>query len=239
MSINWSAFNRNANRQEIGRQIAQIVTPDNYGFDNGQWNLTDIIVESSSLRFPALQLIAGDQPNGKPSPGGPMRGRDGEKLRFRLQVLTRQACSRDKDGNPLNGWDKDKQGDGNPEPGDSPQHGDVVRIKGDFKQRDSAGNELRLAARVAARHRGEEIWNYAEKIVDEDGCISCNYAQAHQLLSQKGYRIVFPEHRQRDKAAEEKNKPQRTITNWHFKEVPVDYKKPNKRGRPPKAESAA
>ena len=231
--MQWHTINRNTSRQDLDRQLKKLIKLSDYGFAQEQWNLSALILEPT-FGTRCFQLLAGEQPNGKKTDDGPMMAEDGSPLKFRLQVLTRQACAEDKHGTPINGTKyqtvKASPGDNTlyPDRFEKPEPGDIVKIKKNHRTVDPETNEsITPPRRNAMLAKGQEVWIFARKVVDKDLCIWCSLDEAHQLLSLNGARLLkYPEVQRRDKQLDDANppKPQREIANWHFKEVPHDYR---------------
>jgi hypothetical protein len=251
--MDFRNINQNANRQAIERQLETMIRPDNYGFEDPakQWNLTEILREPSHLGLRARQLIDGESTAGHKLLSGPMQGADGRALEFRIQVVSRQACSEAADGTSINGTDiqytnaaKKHTTDATiyPEWDEPPIPGDVVLIKQSHKDVDPITRAaMTPERRNAMLAQGISHINYARKTVDNDGCIWCNSKEAPQILGKNGVRLVFPALRRRDPALDNKKATQRTRTNWYFQETPPTQKTTGSsvarpRGRPAKTE---
>lgn len=259
--INWAELNGLRNAQEIYAALARLITPDTYGEGAEKWTLSELIREKSSYALRARQLIEGVDERGKDSGMGPMSGNDGE-LRFKLKVLTRQACKETAAGVPINWWDTTaiepipirihgKEAEElTPGELDSAQPGDKVWIKGNMIVRDPmTGRRLTRPGKQAMISRKESELGYPVKSVvalhrwrkvpvDQDGCITVSYLDALQLLSNNGERISTPQHTTRGRRSKDEA-PTRRITNWHFREVPLNYKEPKKRTAKKPAEKVA
>lgn len=237
--MKWSNFDRKQSRKKLMNELRDFITAENYGFGDDNWNLTELIRERSILGDLAIKIVTGCGVDGKPSaPHTSVTQKNNQPLMVRLKVLSRQACHLDKNGAKINGWQRtlteelrdEFTGDVlAPKYNESPQPGDIVKIKGDFKWEDpESGETLVRANREALRARGGECFHWARYEVDDDECILVTFNDANQELRLRGHRMVNPEFQPRDVIADEKKKPQRVIGNWHFKEVPLDYTKPSK-----------
>ncbi|MCP4677725.1 MAG: hypothetical protein GY854_19850 [Deltaproteobacteria bacterium] len=229
--MQFGNINRNTTRQDLDRQLSNLIQPDKYW---NKWKLTDLLIEPT-FGTRCKQLIAGEHPNGKKMQEGGMKDEDGQPLRFRLRVATRQACTEDAKGNPINGWKyqvvEAPPGDNTiyPKRLDPPIPGDIVHVKKEQRERDpDTGEALTPGRRNAMIAKGQDVFIRVRKKVDKDLCIWCTFEEAQQLLTQKGKRLKFPEIQRRDLALDAFNppRPQREITNWHFEEVAHNYKAP-------------
>ena len=246
--IRWTELNGLRNAQEIMQQLTKLITPDNYGTGENQWTLTELINERSSYALTARRMIEGVDSAGNSDGAGEMQGADGSPLRFKLQVLTRQACMIAADGTPINMWDTTLTEDDDelaPSAKDKPKTGDEVWIKLNMIIKDPITGKLMTKAErqaMVARKEAElgrpikpqiALHHWRKAKVDKDLCITVGYLDALQLLSNKGLRITYPQHttRGRGKPGEKRT---RQITNWHFKEVPLDYTSEKPKRQPKK-----
>jgi hypothetical protein len=226
--MDWRNINEHQSYNKVRAELAKRIKPENYGFGPDNWHLKELIQEPTQMGTICMQIIAGENATGKKSREVDYIGR----VEFRLKVLSRQACAEANDGKYINGWSagrvcKHEQRPDNtifPEHDEPPQEGDVVLIKHGYI------SGLTPQTRNAMLARGESPIIYERKVVDADGCITCDYDEAHQLLHRAGKRIVFPEYRRPDRSLENahsegKGPKPRTITQWHFEEVPADYTK--------------
>lgn len=236
MSIDWVALKGLANKQAIEAQLRKIILGTNYGTGPGCWTLTEIINERSSMAESAAIIIAGRGLDGRPSSNGPLRDGSGLPLRFKLRVLSRQACTEAADGKGINNWNSTEAGPENnnneycPGPDDPPKPGDMIWIKGDpFIKDPDTGEWLTKRYKMALKARMEADLNreikpelahyyYTKVPVGDDGCITVEFDHAMQLLRRKGKRLVLPQFSSGRKIPEKG----RRITNWHFEEVPPD-----------------
>ena len=209
-------------------QIAARTILTENGYTAGKWSLTDIIQNKSVASQYCILALSGSNTDGTRAENG--AAADG--MRYKLKVLTRQACYKDKDGRRINGWDMlpddgtDPDGPPiRPEWKDTPQPGDVVMIKGNQRKDDpETGERLTRESRMGLVHRGYFPFHHKDVIVDTDGCITVGFDDAMQLLTLKGQRVVMPQFRKLNKVTKDGTyEGQRQITNWHFKEVPYNY----------------
>jgi len=232
MTINWSNLRNSTDKYGLERQARQILKANNYGFNKDQWNLTEIVQTTDSLKFLLYQIFDGEKlKDGTKLP--PMSDNDGQPFRFKLKVLNRFACCRDKDGNKIWQWTQAKQefGEENdilPDPFDEPKPGDVVEIKGTRKMYDEEhgrGVDFTVLKEWAVRRIRPE--NYVEYVVDQDLCISVQFPYVLSMLSKHGKNVAFPQFKKivrRNRLGDIKDKDQlRRLTNWYFQEVPKDY----------------
>jgi len=242
MAIDWVALRGLRNKQEIEARLRQIIRSDNYGIGDNCWTLTEIINERSNMAESARRIIAGVDMTGREVGGGTLKDAEGNPMRYKLRVLSRQACIDAKDGKGINNWDSTEnrpENDNNeycPIPDDPPKEGDRVWIKGDPITEDPiTGERLVKKYKMAMKARmeaelGRQIkpelafFNYVKVPVGKDGCIRVGYQHAMQLLTTKGKRLVLPQFASGRRSPEN----HRQITNWHFEEVP-----PNKQKKKP------
>ena len=256
--INWAELNGLRNAQQIHAALTRIVTAETYGEGAGEWTLSELIRERSEYAIRARRLIEGIDDRGEMSGMGPMSGPDGP-LRFKLKVLTRQACMTAGDGQPINTWDTTvteptkmrihgvETNELAPDEYDEAKPGDKVWIKGNMIVRDPmTGKRLTKSGKQAMISRKEAeldrpiksivaLHHWRQVPVDNEGCITVSYLDALHLLSTRGERITTPKHTTRGTRSKDEA-PTRRITNWHFREVPLDYTapKPKQRRKPNK-----
>ncbi|MCP4640595.1 MAG: hypothetical protein GY851_09190 [bacterium] len=215
MSIDWGGYSAR------GKTIAHI-KPQLLPADYGKWSLTDIMLDANERRHMAYFIFDGLDASGTKQPGREFNNPDGTTFTFRFEVLTRQACCRDKNG--VRFWDRaqgrevwgDEKKDLLPEVGDMPKPGDVVEWKAQRKAVDEQGNEVDARTLKRWAINGERPEDYVEFIVDKDGCINVPYPFALAMLTRKGQKISQPRFRKIDKA----DKTRRKLTNWWFREAP-------------------
>lgn len=222
--------------QKVQRTIED---PSKYMSDDPDgWSITSIVSSTSRANSAAMNVLSrrnmdgGILPDGQSKPMKPIK----------LKVLTRQACSADKDGKILNharkllAHEEDEAKAGSfPRVETLPVAGDFVLVQGDMREINEVG--VRMTPDVAfdfeRRHQHEKYkWKnglknfYKDYAVDEDGCILVEPIDAVQLLKFYGEEVVFPKFRKEDLALESGMKARRVITNWMYREVPADYKEP-------------
>lgn len=212
MTINWQSLPGAVKRQDLYRDLKEILTPERYA--NGEWTLTEIIKTPDLRAQRALEILDGLDIKGKRSPGVIQ-----PRVDFRFKVLSRQACCRDKNGTKI--WFKnaslensDTDGDIVAKPDDLPKPGDVVEWKGNAKQYDEQGNEIDATVTRRWAYLGVRPEEYIDFVVDRDGCISVPYPWAYSMLVKYGRKISKPKFRR---------KSARQITNWFFEEVSTNY----------------
>lgn len=176
------------------------IRSDNYGFGPGQWNLTGLLnpkAPDTRKRLFALQIVNGDTPSG--GKVEQLVDDEGQPLKFKLKVLTRQACYIPDDIGirTIPAYDE------------KPKKGDVVLIKRDIKTRN--GKPLTPNERDFLEANGEFSHDMTRAVVDSDGCITVSFNSAVQLLQQWGERISSPS--QFDRGSKMR------ILNWRFAEV--------------------
>lgn len=231
MPINWAQIAAITARSVAHSQLMKIITPSNYGWGPNEWNLSEVVQTTDSRKFMVYQLLEGTQPDGRKHPGMELKAPGGAgPFLFKFQVLTRQACCRDKDGNKF--WTYPEaletygdDGDICPAFDDVPQPGDVVEIKG-YRKTWDAENDRPVDTKVLRQwaFQGTRPESYVEFEVDEEGCIHVPYPFALSMLSNHGEKIAFPMFQKPGKGQKRK------LTNWWFREVhPQEPVKPLKK----------
>lgn len=214
MAIKWDSMPNTVKRAQLWNELRSLLTPEKY--EAGKWTLTELVMGSDGRIHRALEVLDGLGVDGKRQ-AGIMQPR----VNFRFQVLSRQACCKDKKGRKI--WFKkqslensDTDDDIVAKPDDKPKTGDIVEWKADAKQYDDEG--LPISAKVKRKwaYLGIRADNYVEFPVDKDGCISVPYPWAYSMLKKFGKKISKPKFRKKTK---------RQITNWFFQEVHMDYRK--------------
>lgn len=247
MPINWGSLQALNNRQAILKALRGIIRPDSYGTGKDQWTLTELISTATNASEDAFRLIQGVDEMGAVVDMGAMMGPGGLPLTIKLKVLSRQACYETADGKGINDWDSTYlvgENDNNelcPAFDEPPHLGDVVWVKQNPLTHDPETGKriwkktgLVVIARTEAE-MGREIkpdkalYYYLKYSVDKDECITVPFLIALQLLKTKGARIVLAKFKSGSKRGDPKKT--RQITNWLFKEVCEDEKKPS--GEPP------
>jgi hypothetical protein len=184
--------------------------------------LTELVQSSDPRKFLGYQILEGIQPDGRKHVGSELKAAGGAgPFLFRFEVLTRQACVRDADGNTIFSTEEaldaiGDEGDFVCDAKDKPQPGDIVEWKGHRRTWDDEGDrEVTSGVLKEWALRGERPVTYVEFEVDDTGCIMVPYPYALSMLQQNGERLVHPEFKKKDKQKPTK----RRITNWWFREV--------------------
>jgi len=242
MSIDWTKVRGLRNKQEIEAYLRENIKGSNYGIGRDCWTLTEMIHERSNMAESALRIIQGVDMTGRQTGPGELKDESGMPMRYKLRVLTRQACIDDKNGKGINNWDSTEatpENDNNefcPGPNEPPKEGDRVWIKGDAMTNDPITGErltkkykmamrARMEAEVGRQIKPELAYYYYTKVpVDKDGCITVDFNNAMQLLKTKGKRLVLPQFASGRRVPE----GTRQITNWRFEEVPPNKQQNNK-----------
>jgi hypothetical protein len=219
-------------RAELNRAVKKQLTEKNYmsGGDDS-WSLSEIVSGIDTPSQLALCALSGVRHDGAAIEDKPC-----EDMRYKLRVITRQACFQDKDGQKINGWDV-LPSDGSEAGGESirplwdeePCEGDLVRVKGNMLDEDpDSGLPMGYIVKRNMVLRGKDIYRYKVYKVDKNLCITVPLDQAAQLLQQKGVEIAFPKRKRKNKIQTAQDKErytgQRVITNWHFKEVSHNFR---------------
>jgi hypothetical protein len=250
MPINWNTLPPSTAIGYYRQQLSRVMNPSTYGPGDNEWSLTEIMKQTPDKKIPALMLISGDEPGGRKNPDREFKN-NGMPMMFRLKVLTRQACHRDKTGKLICRTDEEFEFDKDQkilvnDSSEKPKPGDVVRWKDRIREPDtmipasSGYNNQEISAMMAEPHlssshldnwkaNGEECHIWAEFTVDDDLCILVPFKFAQPMLKQKGFRMpAIPQFMRTDrvKAGE---KPKRRITNWWFQEVFDDYRRKKKK----------
>jgi len=190
--------------------VESVITPQNYG----KWTVTEMIDGSinESATAKALDVLIGydHQLNTQLNNGC------GHQVTVTLEVVTRQACSKDASGNPLDTWEMAAN--------TPPEEGDIVTHQGEPR-----GGRM-LTARMIAQYRarGESEYIQHEYKV-QGGCIRVPFLHALDMLFSRGFRLptagvqhmVMPP-TARDYALGGQGGPKaktRMISNWWFREV--------------------
>ncbi len=225
MLFDWDHLPSEAHTQKLYEKFEDLLKWDSYGFDDDTWNLTRLMEGPKGKRIRAFQVIQGDRVTGEQRPHLALK-HQGMVLRFRLQVLTRQACCRTADGKEVVKRDGNYQYDKDEkvlvEFEDKPVPGDVVEWKHYVRE---ARGEPHLSSKTITEwaQRGERMHHYEEFIVDDDLCITAPFEFAHMMMITKGFRMAAVRRFERMDPVKPGEKPQRRITNWWFKEVPPDF----------------
>ena len=237
--IHWGNALHASGRAQRRAAVKQIVTAQSYGFGAGQWTLTEMHQDNHGLKYDVYKLLDGVGADGRRVPNSEMKGLDGSPIRFRFQVLTRQACCRAADGTEITDspgyistWNPDAI---LAEHDDNPEAGDVVRWKGNLLTEDpDTGEQVTQATKRKWAMQNKPFHEMVEFIVDDDGCIDVPYPYALSMIQKFGANIASPRFRKTDrKAAKENPNAVRRIANWRFKDVPRDYTTQKSTGRKP------
>lgn len=226
MSINWNALPPREAKAKLISKLQTELSAAKYGFGPDQWNLTEIIQNTDDPRHvAAYRAIEGVNAQGKREMAYTLRGTNGQPFMWRLHVLSRQACCKDKAGHKIWIYDEARRMNGESDDivalkhDEKPQPGDVLWWKG------QAIPELTSNQRNAMVRRGESLYNDIHFTLDDDCCIWVGWPYVLEMLSRKGHRLTFPEFRRRDR----RDRSMRRITNWWFKEVPHDFQQTRKK----------
>ena len=209
--LDWNAIHTIGNPSKVKGQLQSMMKDGgrdysaNYGFEEGNWNLTDIMI--TGLSTPGIAQIAYGILLGMDENGRTIHALAPD-VKFRLRVHSRQACYCDKNENELN------KNEINPK--EQPHPGDMIRMEVALRpaedRKDLATREMRKWAT-----RGEDLYLYDWYEIDDDLCITVPMTFAHKMLKLKGKRLVFPEFARQRKS--------RTVgVNWLYEEVSTDYK---------------
>jgi hypothetical protein len=205
------------------------------------WSVSEMVENDDRAVLFGIMLLMGTDERGRKLGAGNGINRADKKNLFRLQLMTRQACDMDAQGNRLvkNPCEVGHQSEvlNCVKFEDKPLPGDIVRIKGDrFDNDPMTGKKLTSrAVRDAAQQQGRDLFAYDTYEVDEDGCIDVEFEHCLELLTKWGHRIAGPQFQRlnTNKKDERGNldKAQIKITNWRFKEVADDFSIGEKPGR--------
>jgi hypothetical protein len=221
--ISWSDVPSINNARKCMAYLRKnVITPENYGFGKGNWNLTDLIKDTDQRARVCMMILHACLPDGQgPTQGYEFVDVDGNVFRFKFQVLTRQACKEDAEGSRIwnNEHGKEMAGSAN----DivvawdiKPRPGDVVTFKQAPLLVDENGEPIKSDARMDLASQGKPIHLMRRFVVDDDLCISLPNPFAQMGLEHHGYKLLKPEfHR---------GYRQRGITNWWFREVPRNFR---------------
>lgn len=215
--------------KELERAIRKQLTEDNYMSDDDKcWTLTEIVKAQNVPAQFAMCALTGVDSKAKRLDEKPCDG-----MKYKLLVTTRQACYKDKSGRMINGYDI-LPADGTeigepalrPEWKERPQPGDVVRVKGNMlDENPDTGQEMSAIVKREMVSMGQDIHRYKSYTVDEDLCIKVSFEHASQLLMLHGHQLAVPKFKKLNKRTKDNDfEGQREIYNWHFKEVPPNYK---------------
>lgn len=235
MPIIWGQIEPLTAKKRARSSLRKVITAKNYGWDNGEWNLTELVQSSDSRKFLGFEILEGITPDGKKHPGAELKQPGGAgPFLFRFKVLTRQACCRTAEGFKIHQSEESLEflgddGDIICDAKDKPVPGDIVEWKGYRKTWDEdQDRDIDTGVLREWALRGIRPEEFIEFEVDDDGCIWVPYPYALSMLQKHGERIAFPEFKKRDKTKRSK----RRVTNWWFQEVhpqePLTKKKKGK-----------
>lgn len=223
--MNRSDYKRATNLTELELVMRREITEQSY-FGEGQtaWTLTEVLKQDEREKAQALVLLNGSEINGANN-GAPIC----ESMKYKIRVLSRQACYADKDGKLINGLsplDNNRKGivyEINPLHSDPPIDGDVVRVKGNMRTKHPHTGEIIDSTEkrnsIVDQFGDGEDYHYKQYSV-KDGCIEVPFRAAHVLLGRSGKALVFPQFRKlNSNLKDDEYKKQRKITNWLFEEV--------------------
>jgi hypothetical protein len=229
------------NLKDLQKELSKDLTKANYNpgalaGDDG-WSLSEMVGRDDRESITAAQVLHGQNEKGGPLPAG--AGIVNKVQMYKLRVMTRQGCTADEAGNKLV---KNPAEIGFVEPDAEPIPGDQVWVR--TRPLEVCPDTDRQMDRVAVRNdrirRGKETWEYETYVVDDDHCIVCPVIHAYGLLTQNGWRLVGPEFQKYNTNIQKKDDegrrivdPKRRVSNWWYKEVPLDYakEKPKKRAK--------
>jgi len=204
MTINWKDIPEVPAINKVIAALRLNITYANYGFEEGQWNLTDLIQETDTRKYIAYHVLEGIDQDRKKDTSYGVKTDMGTDILFKFRVHTRQACCRDKDGHKV--WLRQEAKDNVGNPGDivpnyeeKPKTGDIVEWKANRKYTDERGQIVDQKIKKRWALQGIRPDNYIEFRVDKDGCIQVPYPYALAMLRNKGKRLSFPQFRKVNK----------------------------------------
>jgi hypothetical protein len=222
MGLNWKDFPEVTKKTKLHKAVQKFFTVENY--ENGLWNLADVIADDDQRKYTVYKVLEGIQPNGD------KRFDLAPRLLCKFEVLTRQACCRDKHGHTI--WQNQSalelygdDGDILPEFSDKPKDGDVVEWKGhriDIDPDTDMPVDVKTLKKWALQ--GKRPNEYIEYVV-KDGFIMVPYPHCLEMMTRKGFKGSKPRFRK----VNIKDSRRRRMTNWWFKEVPPGTKKRKQR----------
>jgi hypothetical protein len=186
------------------------INPQTYG----EWTATQMIDGSinESVTAKALDILIGYDRDLRTQ----LNNGCGNQIMVTLEVVTRQACSKDANGNAIDSWSMS--------PNDVPSEGDVVLHQGEPR----GGRALTGKIINQYRARGESEFVQHEYKV-RNGCIRVPFLHALDMLYSRGFRlptsgvqhmVVAPSRSDYTLAGEGGPKAKtRMISNWWFREV--------------------
>jgi len=238
-NVNWDKTKESAPR-EYNKNYWRDWLPGNYGFADGQWTLTDLIRAPEHARTIAFQVILGTNAVGRlDGVDRPLMDQAGQPFRFRLEILTRQACCADAAGTKILNEEiaaANNPGAICPTCDELPEPGDRIEWKDRMRPPDK---EPHLSATQLRdwQLQGIREYLYLKYTVDADRCILAPFDVAQAMLTRRGD-WVFPEFRRQGLVALGQ-KPARKISNRWFREVPPDYRLPQSHAEPARTKTAA
>jgi hypothetical protein len=231
--MDWKQYDRletgSKIRQEIRRdKVLTVKTYDGSKLrtKDKTWSVSEFVRDDLMSRsaFVARCMLFGKTEKGKDDINA--RGANApvsQKVQVKLQVLSRQGCQKDADGNEINVRPKDLEYC--TEPTESPVPGDFVIVRQGMKEINDEDKPLSGADRNGMLLSGESIYHENEYEVDEDLCIDVSLEDAFTLLGKSGKGIVMPEFKPLlQNLNREEKKFERRISNWLYKEVGQDFK---------------
>lgn len=227
-------FKQHDNSRDLERAIGKQLTEDNYmSGDDDSWTLSEIVKASNVSAQFAMCALNGITVNGKKMDDKPCDG-----MKYKLLVTTRQACYKDKHGRKINGFDimpadGTEIGEGALRPAwkDRPEPGDIVRIKGNpLEYNPDTDQKITQDIKREMVSMGQDVHKYKEYRVDEDLCITLPFEQAAQALMKNGVQLAATKFKRLNRRTKDNDfEGQREIYNWHFKEVPPNFKNNQKK----------
>lgn len=209
--IDWYKYP--SDRNNIAEALRSVIRPDNYGFEPGNWNLTEILHAPQDYKYASLHIIEGSDGHGNVTLGAEMKATDGGPLSFRLHVLSRQAIKR-----AVHGVERFK-------PTDPAQPGDIVEWKSHVRL-DKRNRPADADTRLAWAEQGIRPHKYDDFTCDNDCCIRVGFVTAIMMLERYGLRSSHP---QFDRLGRRDNaRGVMRITNWRFQEVAADWHNPDR-----------
>lgn len=211
--IDWAQIPSGVFKTKAYQKLFPLMQDEHYPEN---WTLTGLILDDDTRKYICYSILEGKNTKGIMYP------ENVSTLKFRLEVLTRQACVSDKDGNKiwLSDEARDFYGDKKdivPDYSEAPEPGDIVECKGRRKEQDENGREVDASITKKWARNGIRECEYFKYKVDEDGCISVPFIQALTMLTKHGKRIAQPQFKKMNRM--KKASEQRRLTNWWFEEV--------------------
>lgn len=209
--MEWHNFTEPNNRNKLYGELRAFLNQETY--DRGEWSVFELLTTSDKRKLVALMILTGDKLDGRPD--------HPPRIDCRLKVLSRQACSFDKDKHRI--WIKKdaidlygEPGDLLPEYNDPPQSGDVIVWKGEKITHDPhTGAPIDPQTEKSWTRNGKSLTDDISFTVDKEQCITVDPLTAMRMLQRNGVNSAKPRFRKVDKRSPSK----RRIVNWLFKEV--------------------